>query len=123
MSVDPGIELGLIDGVCDFEQVRARVRVRVMGLELGVGLRLGLDLHFAVWVSVLQSRFMQLLSACGVCESVDAIFDLVPLDEAPRCSLCWDIYASYACPPPPACPMGRRHVGSPIPACDVCVAP
>ena len=32
---------------------------------------------------------MQLLSACGVCERVDGIFDLVPLDEALRWSLCW----------------------------------
>ena len=30
--------------------------------ELGLGLGLGLDLHFAVWVSVLQSTLMQLLS-------------------------------------------------------------
>ena len=29
---------------------------------------LGLDLHFAVWVSVVQSAFMQLLPACGVRE-------------------------------------------------------
>ena len=32
---------------------------------------------------------MQLLSACGVRERVDTIFDLVPLDEALRWSLCW----------------------------------
>ena len=32
---------------------------------------------------------MQLLSACGERERVDAIFDLVPLDEALRWSLCW----------------------------------
>ena len=32
---------------------------------------------------------MQLLSACGEREMVDAIFHLVPLDEALRCSLCW----------------------------------
>ena len=50
----------------------------------------GLDLHFAVLVSVLQSNFMQLLSACGERERerererVDAIFDLVPLDEVLR---------------------------------------
>ena len=33
-------------------------------LGLGLGSGSGLDLHFAVWVSVLQSTFMQLLSAC-----------------------------------------------------------
>ena len=49
-----------------------------------VRLGLGLDLHFAVLVSVLQSIFMQLLSACGVRERVDTIFDLLPLDEALR---------------------------------------
>ena len=32
---------------------------------------------------------MQLLSACGERERVDGIFDLVPLDEALRWSLCW----------------------------------
>ena len=52
-------------------------------------------MHFAVWVSVLQSTLIQLLSACGgrerererEREKVDAIFDLVPLDEALRWSL------------------------------------
>ena len=39
-------------------------------------------MHFAVLVSGLQSAFMQLLSACDEREKVDAIFDLVPLDEA-----------------------------------------
>ena len=34
---------------------------------LGYIYGLGLDLHFAFWVSVFQSKFMQLLSACGVC--------------------------------------------------------
>ena len=40
---------------------------------------------------------MQLLSGVCVCErerereKVDAIFDLVPLDEAVRWSLCWTI--------------------------------
>ena len=50
--------------------------------------------RFVFWVSVLQSTFMQLLSACGVCERarVDAIFDVVPLDEALRRSLCWTIF-------------------------------
>ena len=32
-----------------------------------VGLVFGLDFHFSVWVSVLQSTFMQVLLACGVC--------------------------------------------------------
>ena len=36
-------------------------------------------MHFAVWIAVLQSIFMQLLSACGERErereKVDAIFD------------------------------------------------
>ena len=31
----------------------------------GIGFGIGLDLHFAVLVSILQSTFMQLLSACG----------------------------------------------------------
>ena len=35
---------------------------------------------------------MQLLLACGERERVDAIFDLVPLDEALRWSLCWTIF-------------------------------
>ena len=34
---------------------------------------------------------MQLLSACGERERVDAILDLVPLDEALRWGLCWSI--------------------------------
>ena len=34
-------------------------------------------MQFAVWVSVLHSTLMQLLSACGGRERVDAIFDLV----------------------------------------------
>ena len=38
-------------------------------LGLWSGLGLGLDLHFAVWVSVSQSIFMQLLSARGERES------------------------------------------------------
>ena len=45
--------------------IRARVRVRFgLGLDFIFELRLGLglDLHFAVWVSLLQSTFMQLLS-------------------------------------------------------------
>ena len=50
---------------------------------------LGLDLHFAVWVSVLQSTLMELLLARGKRDTVGAIFDLVPLDEALRWSLCW----------------------------------
>ena len=37
-----------------------------LSVDLGLGLGSGLDLHFAVLVSVLQSTFMQLLSACGV---------------------------------------------------------
>ena len=63
-----------------------------LGLGLGLGLEqffeLGLGLDFAVSVSVLQSIFKQLLSAwVCVCVCVrekrdDAIFDLVPLDEA-----------------------------------------
>ena len=43
-------------------------------------MELGLDFYFSVWVSVLQSTFMQLLSACvreKEKETVDAIFDLV----------------------------------------------
>ena len=47
------------------------------GLEIGLGS--GLDFNFAVWVAVLQSTFMQLLSACGVRERADAISVLVPL--------------------------------------------
>ena len=39
-------------------------------------------MHFAALVIVLLSTFMQLLSAWGERERVDAIFDLVPLDEA-----------------------------------------
>ena len=39
-----------------------------MGLGLGLGFGFGLDLDFAVWVSALQSTFMQLFSACGVRE-------------------------------------------------------
>ena len=39
---------------------------RIQGLESELGV--GVDFHFAVWVSVLQSIFMQPLSACGVCE-------------------------------------------------------
>ena len=61
-------------------------RVRVRCFFLGFCLGLEIDLHFAVLVSVLQSAFMQLLSACGErereIERVDAISDLVPLDEA-----------------------------------------
>ena len=49
-------------------------------------------MHFAVWVSVLQSTYMQLLSACDVCVIVDAIFDLVPLDEALRWSFVLDFF-------------------------------
>ena len=45
-----------------------------------------------ILVSVLQRTFMQLLSACGVCERIGAIFDLVPLDEALRWSLRWTIF-------------------------------
>ena len=36
-----------------------------------VGLGLGLDLHFAVWVAVLQSTFMQLLLGLGLEAGVD----------------------------------------------------
>ena len=35
-----------------------------LGFALGFALGLGSGFHFAVWVSVLQSIFMQLLSAC-----------------------------------------------------------
>ena len=47
-------------------------------LQMG-SLGLGLDLHFSVLVSIVESTLMQLLSACGERERVDAIFDLVPL--------------------------------------------
>ena len=42
--------------------------IELVGLGLGLdllGLGLRLDLYVAVWVSVLQSTFMQLLSVCG----------------------------------------------------------
>ena len=54
--------------------------------ETGNGLGLGLKLHFTVWVSDLQRILMQLFQHV-VRERVDAIFDLVPLDEALRWSL------------------------------------
>ena len=59
--------------------IGSRVRTS-LGVKTRAGLGLSLDLHFAVWVSVLQSTFRQLLSACGERERVDAIFVLVPLD-------------------------------------------
>ena len=70
--------------------VRIMVTVTVTGRWLGIRnilrLGLGLDFHFSVWVSVLQSTFVQLLSACDKRERkrVDAIFDSVLLDEALR---------------------------------------
>ena len=52
LSVDPGIELALgLDSHCSI---------------WSLGPSLGLDLHFAALVAVLQTTFMQLLSACGV---------------------------------------------------------
>ena len=76
---------------CASRKTRARcLEERLhLALELGLGLGLGLDLHFAVWVSGLHSTFDQLLAvtACGDREKGDAIFDLVPLDEALRWSL------------------------------------
>ena len=63
-----------------------------MSLGLGLGLGLVLDFHFVVLVSVFTEyihSFFQHVVREKARVRVDAIFDLVTLDDALRWSLCW----------------------------------